>query len=171
MQIDLGNVLPGDAIEFKRHGFTAGVLGWLLKRCAPSWDGWGWHLAIMWEKQEHGWTIFQSTAKGVNKRYYRQSYLEDHCRFYRWLDAVPIQIKLEDFYRTHVGCKYDVGIYLWSSFQYLIRHFLNHRIPYLLDNRYTCWELVTEFFDFCGKRVINIYDCPMIPDILEKIKS
>lgn len=133
------------------------------------WDGWGWHLAIAWEKStiEDSWYILEARQDGVEINLYPTLFLKSQTRMYQWLDKQPTKKQLKSFLGTHLGNKYDVTIYFWTSFQYLIRHFFNHRIPRLLDNRYTCWELVFEFCEAMGKPISSIYDCPIIADAVK----
>ena len=145
-------------------------LGRLLKLFERKWDGWGWHLSIAWKKTKDGWWILEATSDGVEKNYYDNDYLFHNTRIHSWLDSVPSTKKMKKFYDSHVKKKYDVAIYLWTGMQYIIRHFFNHRIPGLLDDRFTCWELVFEFCEEMGKPLSSKYDCPIITDALNAME-
>ncbi len=161
----------GDIIEFKRQGFVSTILGGVLKLFERDWDGWGWHLAIAWlQVGDLGWHILEATEDGVETNFYFNSWLKDEVRTYKWLDKVPSQKKMNKFLEGHLNKKYDVVIYFWTTLQYLIRHYFNHRIPRLLDDRFTCWELASEFCDEMGKPWESRYDCPMITDFLKVAK-
>jgi hypothetical protein len=159
-----------DIVEFKREGLASTILGAVLKVFCPSWDGWGWHLAIAWEKAYDGWIIFESTGSGVGLNLHYQKELSKKTRCYGWLDCLD-EKKMNESYQNHIGKKYDVAVYFWTAAQYLFRHFWNRRIPRLLDDRFTCWELVSEFCEEMGKPIESKYDCPMLPDILQNIKG
>ena len=161
----------GDIVEFKREGIASAVLGSVLKIFERDWDAWGWHLGIAWEETNGGWYILEALGSGVETNIYLDEYLKENTRNYSWLDDEPSQQKLLEFLTDHLNQKYDVAVYLWTSLQYLVRHFFNHRIPRLLDERWTCWELVFEFCEDMGKRIGSKYDCPMITDFLKAIKE
>ena len=156
----------GNLVEFKRRGPVSFLLGSLLKMLDHKWDFWGWHLAIVWEKSDlsDGWYILEALAGGVETNYYSLEDLASRCRVFHWLDEVPAKETLAEFLKGHINKKYDVAVYFWTSLQYLIRHFFNRRIPRLLDERFTCWELVFEFCEELGKPIGSKYDCPMISD-------
>ena len=160
----------GSLIEFKRKGPVSFILGGILKLFERDWDGWGWHLAIAWEKAYDGWYILEA-LHGVEANYYSQHYLDYNTRSYSWLDKVPTLKKMQVFLDSHINKKYDVAIYFWTTLQYLIRHYFNHRIPRLLDDRFTCWELVFEFCAEMDKPIGSKYDCPIITDALSAFKG
>jgi len=156
----------GDFVEFKRSGPVATVLGGLLKLFERDWDGWGWHLAILWEKRSEGWMILESVKNGVSLNYYPNKDLE-RTRIWLWFEELPTREVMEIFYKDHIGKRYDAAIYFWTVLQYIIRHYFNHRIPRLLDDRFTCWELVFWFARCMGKPIQSVYDCPIITDFLK----
>jgi hypothetical protein len=168
---DINKVKPGFLLEHKGGGWAAKILGFLLKIFEPSWDGWGWHLSIAWEKDVGGWWILEATGDGVEVNYYDNDYLFTDTHIYKWFDKVPSLKKRDDFEASHIGKPYDVAIYFWTGIQYLIRHFFNRRIPRLLDDRFTCWELVFEFAEQMGKPIGSRYDCPMISDFCEAMND
>lgn len=161
----------GDLVEFKRHGLVGAVLGGLLRLLDRKWDGWGWHLAVIWEKSDlsDGWYIMEALASGVETNYYSREYICKQCRVYHWLDQEPTEEKLAMFLKEHLNMSYDVAIYFWTTLQYLIRHFFNRRIPRMLNERFTCWELVFAFCEDMGKPIGSKYDCPMINDFIRVV--
>ena len=161
---------PADLIEFRRSGFVSAVLGGMLRLLDPEWDGWGWHVGIAWQFHYHGWYVLESRAGGPEINWYPETWLKANTRSHRWLDFIPDEDDLSSFLNRHIGKKYDVSIYFWTAFQYLIRHFFNHRIPRLLDDRYTCWELAAEFYEELGEPLQSKYDCPMLPDMIRACK-
>jgi len=166
-------IRTGDLVEFKRRGPVSAVLGGLLHLIDRSWDAWGWHLAVIWEKSDlgDGWYIMEALSGGVETNYYSMEDIRTRCRVYHWLDQEPDAKSQSKFLKGHLGKDYDVAVYFWTSLQYLIRHFINRRIPRLLDERFTCWELMATWCDFMGKPVHSKYDCPMISDIIKKIQG
>lgn len=159
----------GDLVECKREGFTARVLGGVLRLFDPEWDGFGWHVRIAWDKGSYGWFMLEATGDGVRLNYYDEAELSGKVRCHTWLDIIPPKRRMNEFLAGHIGKKYDVAVYFWTALQYLLRHYFNRRIPRLLDDRYTCWELAAAFFDAMGKPVHSKYDCPMLPDMLRTI--
>lgn len=160
----------GDILEFKRSGLISGVLGGLLRMFEPDWDFWGWHLAIVWQRSYLGWYVLEA-RHGVEINYFTNKFLKENTRAYKWLEESPTKDKMGEFLTSHVSKSYDVLIYFWTTLQYLIRHYFNHRIPRLLDDRYTCWELVAEFCEVMGKPCQSKYDCPIICDMLRNFQS
>ncbi|MDD5703496.1 MAG: hypothetical protein PHU23_15785 [Dehalococcoidales bacterium] len=159
----------GDLVEFKRRGPTSFILGGLLKILDHEWDGWGWHLAIAYGRTEGGWYILESLAGGPEINFYPDMYLAANTRSYSWLDAEPIPGQMASFRLKVYGKKYDVAVYFWTALQYLVRHYFNRRIPRLLDDRYTCWELVFEFCEEMGKPIGSKYDCPTIVEFQKAV--
>lgn len=160
-----------DLLVFKRKGFVSGILGAILKHFEKDWDGWGWHVGIVWGLHDRGgWLVLESLGGGPEINWYSEDYLRNCTRSYTWLDDKPSNWKITAFLPDHIGKKYDVAVYFWTALQYLIRHYFNRRIPRLLDDRYTCWELAAEFFEAMGKPIHSKYDCPMLPDMLDVIE-
>lgn len=155
----------GDILEFKRSGPVSWIVGNLLWLFEPWWDKWGWHLAIVCaiDKQGKVW-IAEGTAPVSRRRVIRN---DEEYRVHQWLDLAVPPRKMLEVVQPYLGKKYDVQIYLWTALQYLVRHFFNHRIPRLLDDKYTCWELVFEICRDLGKGIGSKYDCPMITDFLK----
>jgi len=161
----------GDIVEFKVGGRTSGILSRILKFFERDWDRWGWHLGIAYEKSYDGWYIMEATGEGTQTHYYPTWYLEKYTRSYKWFDRVPNKKKMAKFREGYVGKKYDVAVYFWTALQYIIRHYFNRRIPRLLDDRFTCWELVGDFCEYMGKPIQSKYDCPILTDILKELKN
>ena len=163
----------GYIVEFKRKGLLPAILSKILRLFERDWDGWGWHLAIVWEesKLSDGWYILEALINGVEINYYSNEYLSDNARIYKWLEKAPTKKALARFLQSHITRKYDVGIYIWTTLQYLMRHYFNRKIPRLLDERYTCWELVFEFCEEMGKPISSKYDCPLVTDFLKAITT
>lgn len=154
----------GDIIEFKGRGTVYGVMSRLIKVFEWWWDRWGWHTAFICGKDERGWLICEAVYGGVQVGYLRGEY-----KVHRWFDEPPSQEEVDKYVEEVLGADYDVAIYFWTTLQYLIRHLFNHRIPRLLNDRYTCWELVWWFCRGMGKPIQSIYDCPMITDLLKAV--
>ena len=154
---------PGDVILFKGEGPLFEILSRLLKLFEPGWNRYGWHMAFVAWDSEDGLVICEALANGVclNPLNKQREY-----RVYRWLDTEPPRYMIMDFVKHHLNEKYDVLLYPWTAAFYLFRHFWNKPIPRLLDNAWTCWELVCEFANEMGKPIISVYDCPVITDIL-----
>ena len=160
----------GDILVFRRKGFVSGVLGWILKRFERSWDGWGWHMAIAWKKGTIGYWILEAAAKGVRVNLIDVNMFKDEIRFYKWLDEPPSDEALEEFMLDNLKYGYDVAVYPLTMLQYLVFHFFKHRIPRLLNNRYTCWELAFWYARVMGKPIQKIHKYPMVTDFLKEVK-
>ena len=160
----------GYILEFKRQGIVSTILGGLLKLFERKWNGWGWHLAVIWERTYDGWYVLEARHE-VEINCYTDKWLRANTRNYKWLDSPPENEKFNKFLEDHTGKSYDVAIYFWTALQYLIRHFFNHKIPRLLDDRFTCWELVFEFCEEMGKPIGSKYDCPIITDFLRVVEK
>ncbi len=164
----------GTIVEFRRTGFIAKILGGILKLFERQWDGWGWHLAIVYERADNdiGWYILEATWPSVEINYYSDEFIWHNCRVYDWFNEPPRKVLLNKFMQEHLGKRYDVLLYPWTTIQYLIRHYINRRIPRLLDDKFTCWELVTEICEYLGKPIQQSkYDCPLISDILPQLQA
>jgi hypothetical protein len=159
-----------DIVEFKRKGFMSWFLGGLLKLFNPSWDGYGWHLAILWQPGYDGWYILEATGQGVRKNWYDRTYLQKNTRIWSWLDEAPLDGYMKTFLARHINKRYDVGIYFWTALAVIIRHYINRPIPKLLDDRFSCWELVQEFTSAMGKPILSPYDVVIITDIIRALK-
>lgn len=161
----------GDILEFKRKGFVSKVLGDLLGFFERDWDKFGWHLAIAWDKAYGGWYILEATALGQKINYYSDEHLAENSRSWNWLDKTPGTKQMGKFLESHIDKSYDVGIYFWTTFAIIFRHYFNHPIPKLLDNRFSCWELVQSFAEDMGKPIISKYDVVIISDMIRAFKG
>ncbi len=168
-RIDIKDIRPGDIIVVKREGPLSAILSFILKRFESSWDRWGWHTCFVSRhtcfvsRFTDQWIICEAAGEGVI-----ESPLSKYAevRAYRWFDPQLGQTPIDAFVAKHKGDQYDVLCYFWTATQYLIRHIWNREIPRLLDDRYTCWELVFQFCADNGKPIDAAYDCPIITDLL-----
>ena len=163
--------MRGTIVEFKRHGFVSSVLGGLLKLIEPSWDFWGWHLALIIDRGYDGYYILEATGVGVKVNYYSRKYLDENTRMWQWLDEELTTEQMSKFLRSHIDKAYDVAVYFWTCLAIIIRHYFNRPIPKLLDNRFDCWELVAEFCAEMGKPIVSKYDVIIITDIIKALKE
>jgi len=150
----------GDIIIFKRNGLVSFILGGILKLFERGWDGWGWHVAFISGIDDYtGVMICEALAGGVTEN--PLSNYKDY-RVYRWFDESPDQFKVNRFVSKHKGEKYDILVYPLTALAYLIRHYWGRPVPRLLDNSWSCWELVYYFCNRMGKPLAESYDFPMI---------
>jgi len=155
-----------DIVIYKGNGPAFRVLSWVLGLFETEWDGWGWHMGFVCSEGEDP-DILEAVAGGVRRVPLSQSLgFVNGCRSYSWLEPLPDQDKAEEWITKHIGSRYDIQIYFWTVVQYLFRHFLNKRIPRMLDDRFTCWELVFEFAEDMGQPIGSKYDCPILTDFL-----
>ncbi len=163
---------PGDILLFKRHqgNITSGILTRFLKRMYRFWDGWGWHMAYVYDISIDGSIIVAESkiGQGVQIIEYNSGDLLGEVRVYRWIDT-PNLAELKNFTQIHMGCAYDLACYFWTGLQLLIKKFLGYTIPRIHNNKYTCWELVCEMVQFMGKPLQPIERYPLIPEIVEVI--
>jgi len=165
----------GDIIEFRRRGLVSGLLGGILGLFERDWDGWGWHMGVAWQDSKVGdsnvgWYVLEALSGGVEVNFYTSQYLEENTRGWQWLEESPSRERMDKFLSDYVNKKYDVVVYFWTMLQYLVRHYFNRRIPRLLDERYTCWELAFWFCREMGRPIQSIYDCPLISDAIRAFK-
>lgn len=161
----------GDILVFKGSGLVFEILSRLVKCFEQKWDRWGWHMAIVFQKESEGWYVLESQGNGVNINFYSEKFLRENTCCYEWFDKSPSKVKMGQFLIDYNGKSYDVAVYFWTAFQYLIRHFWNRRIPRLLDDQFTCWELVFEFCEVMGKPIGSKYNCPIITDALKAFSN
>jgi len=83
-------------------------------------------------------------------------------RAYRWFDSPVNYDKLVTWKNEHLGKRYDVLAYAWTAIQYLFRAIWNRPIGRLLNDKYTCWELVMEFCEDFAKPMNSKRDCRLI---------
>ena len=163
----------GYIIEFKGKGIIFQVLSALLSIFDSDWRKlkWKpWHLAIAWRRAYDGWYVLEA-RHGVEINYFSDKFLTKNTRSYQWLDEVPTTKKMNKFFEEHIGKSYDVAVYFWTSLAIIIRHYFNHPIPKLLDNRFSCWELVQEFTAAMNKPIVSCYDVVIITDIVKALKA
>ena len=161
----------GDIVEFKRKGFVSCVLGGLLKLFNPSWDAWGWHLGILWEGSLDGWIILEATGTGVKINWYSARYLMRNTRCWKWFDETPSRASMNKFFKSHIDKKYDIEVYFWTALAVIVRHYINRPVSKILDEKYSCWELVQEFTADMGKPIQSKYDVVLITDIINTLKA
>ena len=169
----ISEVRPGYLLEHKGGKFpsVSWFLSRLLKVFERDWNGWGWHLSIAWLQGFDGWYILEATSDGVQMNFYDNDYLFHDTRIYKWFDEPPSLVARELFYQQHIGKRYDVAIYFWTGLAILIRHYFNRPIPKLLDQRYSCWELIQEFSTEMGKPIVSRYDVVIITDIIKALEG
>lgn len=164
----------GDNLVFKRSGLLANILSLLVKMFYPKWDRWGWHMAVVawYDNSKRDWMILEATGQGVVLTPLSVLIGKSGMpRIYHWNKVRINKDKVKAFVDTHLGQRYDVLLYFWTFAQYLFRHFWNKPIPRLLDYRWTCWELATEFDEFMGKPIVSKFDCPVIADLVKKLED
>lgn len=174
----------GDIIVFKGKGLVYTILGTILKLFERDWDKWGWHIGFLSREDPfYGWMVCEATADGV-----QENPLNDReCRNYHWLDT-PDQSKINRFVNKHLGEKYDVAVYFFTMIQYLllrvIEGFQNRFIPWhkftisfprILDDRWTCWEVLFWFCRSMGKPIQESLGhtatrYPMITDLTKALE-
>ena len=158
----------GDIVVFKGEGFLFKVLSGILCLFDSEWrrrEFKGWHVAFVSRFWDNHPIICEALAGGVTENFLET---DRELKVYQWFDY---PVDPHDFVDAHLGKKYDVAQYLFTSLQYLVRHFWNKRIPRLLDDSYTCWELVAEFARDNGKPFQAIYDCPIVTDIVRALEE
>jgi len=154
----------GDIIEFKGKGPVYECLSRVIRLFERKWDRWGWHVAFVANVTDDG-TVYICEALGPGVLVSELSGYSLPYRVWRWFPNELPQSQVDTFVEDVLGKPYDVAIYGWTALQYLVRHFFNRRIPRLLDDRYTCWELVWYFCREMGQPLQSIYDCPIITDL------
>ena len=166
-------VEPGDILIFKRNpkDLASRILSWLLKRFERDWDRWGWHTGHISAVLSHGTIVTaEATGDGVQAITYPSLESLGEVRVYRWLDE-PNLDDLKTFTEEHLGRDYDVACYFWTSLQYLILHLFNHPMPRILDDKYTCWELVCAMARAMGKPLQPIHKYPLITDMVKVLET
>lgn len=151
----------GDIIVFKGQGLLFQCLSRLLKIFERGWDRWGWHTAFVSRIEDGIPVICEALAQGVVENYFDAD--RPH-RVYKWFDQ-PVDPSC--FVSQHIGEKYDIAIYFWTTVAVLVRHFWNRPIPKLLDRRFSCWEVLQEFTAEMGKPIVSKYDVIILTDILK----
>lgn len=161
----------GDVFLYKRGGFTATILGGLLKLLNPSWDGWGWHLAICTGRYLGGFEVLEALGGGVTLNKVDEHRLGSDIRVYRVMQNEPSLAAVQELNKVFIGRPYDVAIYFWTALAIIIRHYVNRPIPKLLDNRYSCWELAQEWLCHFGIELCSPYDVVIITDIMKFLEG
>ena len=164
----------GNIIAFKGQGLIFTILSFLLSLFDKDWgrlQGKPWHLAIAWDKAYDGWYILEASGQGVKINYFNNKFLKNMTRNYCWLDRVPTRAEMNKFLKEHIGKKYDVAIYFFTSLAVIIRHYFNRPIPKLLDQRFSCWELVQEFTDAMNDPILSKFDVVIITDIIKALEA
>ena len=152
----MSGFMRGEILNFKRGGFIASVLGWLIKKLDPEWDGWGWHLAIRYDDKY----MLEATGKGV-----KLSPIKGEYRTYKVLSYEPDNKQILEFLDKTYGAKYDTIVYVWTILWYIGQRF-NINVPRIINNRYTCWELVYYFCREMGEPICEQWEYPMINDFV-----
>ncbi len=153
-------IKPGSIILFKGKGFLYEILSRLIKMKHPEWDRWGWHMALVVDyHKSYGWMLAEAMADGVGYGWLKQK--SSKWRVVNWCGDVPA-IEVRRFAADRMGCKYDVMAYIWTALQEIMPWF-----PRIVNNRYTCWELVYEFCREMGCAVQKPHKYPVITDIVK----
>ena len=162
----------GDIVFFKGQGLMFRVLSTLLCLFDSYWRKlkWKpWHTAIAFQFAPEGWYILEARAEGVILKYYEDDWLKEHTRAYTWLDTHPTKEQMQKLLDEYIGKPYDIAIYFWTSLAIILRHFWNHPIPKLFDDRWDCWELDAQGMSDLGKPVISKFDTVLITDLAKAV--
>jgi hypothetical protein len=173
-QIPITECRPGDLILcdlgticLKPSNIVGPVLSFLIGLFDREWHGLErkpWHCRIVVSGYGRTAVVLEALAPGVVEMPIDSIPLNKQ-RAYRWLDAPVNAATLKEWIDCHLGKRYDVLAYGFTALQYLLRAIWNRYIPRLLDDRYTCWELVMEFYEDSGKPMHSKRDCPLITDL------
>lgn len=159
----------GDIILYRGTGKVFRILSFALGLFDKNWRKlqWKpWHMAFVADEVANMYTIGESVSKGVTEAWLNP---DADFRVYRWFNEEPVYLEVKMFLLDRAYCRYDLTIYLHTLVFYIIRHFFNRPIPKLLDNRYSCWELVGEFCNEMQEPIASKYDTFFITDILREI--
>jgi len=164
------HLLPGDLLLFSRNpeNKIAGILARFLRRLDRLWDGWGWHMAYVYDAPIDG-SIIIAEAKisiGVQLIKYADHKSLGDVRAYRWIDSLILS-ELKTYTQMHMGCTYDMACYFWTGLQLLVRRLFGILIPRINNNKYTCWELVCDMTQSMGKPLQPVEVYPVITDIVK----
>jgi hypothetical protein len=159
---------PGDILIFKRNvkDWISRVLSWALQLLEGGWDRWGWHTGYVSKVLPDGTivTVEASIGKGVQTVMYPTLESLGDVRVYRWVDELSLDT-LENFTEKHVGRQYDLACYFWTSIQRILLQFSDYCIPRILNNKYTCWELVCAMARAMEKPLQPVGRYPLITDM------
>jgi hypothetical protein len=168
------HLLPGDLLLFKRDpdDKVSGLLARFLARIDRFWDGWGWHMAYVYDVPTDG-SIIVAEAKigrGVQLTKYADRDSLGDVRVYRWIDSL-ISSELESYTKKHMGCAYDMACYFWTGLQIVIGQLLGFSIPRINNNKYTCWELVCDMTHYMGKPLQPVRIYPIITEMVRVLEN
>jgi len=164
----------GDIVLFdlnKNPGISR-VCSALLAICDSRWrkrDRKFWHTAIVSRKDRKlGWMIFEGNTPCT--REIPLASCGSH-ELYRWFDKPVTQAKMRQFVEKYTGRSYDAAVYILTALTYLLHRYFNIHLPRILDDKYTCWELVYDACFYLGKPLGETHNYPMLPDMLESLES
>jgi len=160
----------GDIVEFRRKGFVSFILGGILRLLEPQWDGWGWHLGIATDYKDGQIWILEALSGGVVENCYQWEELEKRVRVYRWFEHIPEKRKFNRIKQKYLGAPYDVKAYFGVVFWYIIKK-LTGRAFRLHDRQFMCWELVSVVCRELGKPLQDIWEYPLISEIIKKLEQ
>lgn len=162
-QVPLAEARAGDILIFKRNGFLACVLSWLIQRIKePDWDRWGWHFGAVISPNIYADAQFPK----VKLSKINDSKLEIRC--YRVIENYPKQTDIDEFINDHIGKPYDFIVYLHIGLAKLLRPQIP--IPRVINRLYNCWEIAFDMMDYTGCEIDpSDYDYPFITDFLRYV--
>jgi hypothetical protein len=170
-EIPLSDVRPGDIILCDSAGPLAACLSFMISVFDSDWRNLQrkpWHVRFVSKGVGLNATVCEALSPVVCERRLTSIPILKQ-RAYRWFDDGIQQEWLDRWVYAHCGLRYDVLIYFWTAIVYLARAVWNRYIPRLLDDRYTCWELVMEMCEDAGKPMHSKRDCPLITDLCQAI--
>ena len=165
---------PGDILVFKRNARDqiSRIFSWLLQRFERGWDRWGWHTGYVSDVSPDG-TITTAEAaigKGVQTVVYPTLESLGEVRVYRWLDGLSLDA-LEAFTQEHLGRRYHLACYFWTSLQRILLRLSDRLVPRKLNDKYTCWELVCAMARAMERPLQPIDRYPLIADMVKTLES
>jgi hypothetical protein len=161
-RIPLEEARVGDIILYKGQGFLYQSLSWLIHILKErNWDRWGWHLAPI---VKDNMILDAQFPKLKMTNYWEQVHAGREVMAYRIFEKQPSKTKVNKFVESHVGCPYDIAVYLFTAIAYFFRPKFD--VPRLINRRYTCWEITFEFADEMGIDICDSYNYPFVTDLL-----
>jgi hypothetical protein len=155
-EIPLTELRSGDCIAWKGGSIPFHPLSEVLALFDLSWRTrvWHpWHVGYVVQVQDSEIVTQQAIGTGVHTITYGSAAELGDCKAYRWLkDPFPMAKQIEDFAEAHEREGYDFVGYLWNALGNLDMYLRHHPFR-VVDDRYFCWELVSEFARAMGREI------------------
>lgn len=157
----------GDFILTQGQGWLFRMVSCFLNIVEPTWRQLVFKPLHMAFVMDGGGSIFEGYFPEARTRHI-SDLAPGSYRVYRWFPEPLDPGRVALFVNSRMGTRYDIDCYFWTFWYYLLRGLV--RIPRIINNRFTCWEICADLALWFGRPWHDMYSYPLITNFLKAMK-